>query len=173
MIINWQGQENFVIKTRNKTVKIGTDISLGDLKISTPGEYESGGVQMEVIDGMIEIFSEKMVIGWIKKAKVLSDRELEKLSGIDVLLIGVGGGVFTETKEALEVINQIDPKVVIPMYEKDLESFTKEEGIKAEGQNQFKFTFNDLPSEERKVVILSPERSRRVNSEQSRTTDAN
>lgn len=155
MIITWEAKEDFTIKTRNKVVKIGENISLGDLKITTPGEYESGGVQLEVIDGTIEIFSEKMMIAWMKKAKVLSDSELEKLNGIDILLIGVGGGAFTETKQALEVINQIDPKVVIPMYEKDLESFTKEEGINAEGQDQFKFTLNDLPAEERKVIILN------------------
>ena len=123
MIIGWQGKDNFVIKTRGKTVKIGQEILLGELKIATPGEYEAGGVQMEIIDGTIEIFSEKMMIGWIKKAKILSDSELEKLNSIDVLMIGVGGGEFTETKQAMEVINQIDPKVVIPMYEKDLESF--------------------------------------------------
>lgn len=156
MTINWQGKENFTIKTKNKLVKIGSEIALGELKISNPGEYESGGVQMEVIDGMIEIFSERMMVAWFKKAKVLTDTELEKLNGIDILLIGIGGGAFTETKQALEVINQIDPKVVIPMYEKDLDSFLKEEGIKTEGIDQFKFTPNDLPSEERKVVILNP-----------------
>lgn len=156
MIISWAGNENFTIKTKGKTVRLGGEISLGDLKILTPGEYESGGVQMEVIDGTIKLFSEKMTIAWIKKAKMLSDSELERLNGIDVLLIGVGGGEFTETKTAIDVINQIDPKVVIPMYEKDLESFTKEEGITADGQDQFKFSPNDLPSEERKVVILNP-----------------
>lgn len=155
MIINWQGQGNFTIKTKSKTVKIGSEISLGELKISSPGEYESGGVQLEIVDGTIEILSEKMTIAWLKKAKILTDNELERLNGIDVLLIGVGGGEFTETKLAMEVINQIDPKVVIPMYEKDLESFTKEEGIQTAGEDQFKFTLNDLPAEERKVVILN------------------
>lgn len=155
MIISWQGKENFLLKTRNKTVQMGNIISLGDWKISTPGEYESGGVQVEVIDGTIMLFSEKMTIAWMKKAKILSDQELEKLNGIDILLIGVGGGEFTETKTALEVVSQIDPKVVIPMYEKDLESFIREEGIKTEGQDQFKFSKNDLPQEERKVIILN------------------
>ena len=159
MTINWEGKENFVIKTKNKIVRIGEKISLGDLKINNPGEYESGGVQLEVIDGAIEVFSEKITVAWIKKAKVLTDDELEKLNGIDVLLIGVGGGSsadeFTETKIAIEAIGQVDPKLVIPMYEKDLESFTKEEGVETEGQNQFKFTLNDLPSEERQVVVLN------------------
>ncbi len=155
MIIAWQDKDNFVIKTKGKMVKIGSEICIGDFKITTPGEYELGGVQIEVIDGIIELLSEKMTIAWIKKAKVLSDNELEKLN-IDVLLIGVGGGEFTETKTATEVISQIDPKIVIPMYSESLESFTKEEGISATGQDQFKFTESDLPVEGRKVIILNP-----------------
>lgn len=155
MIITWQGKENFIIKTK-KTIKIGTEIALGDLLITNPGEYESGGVQMEIIDGVIEIFSEKITIAWIKKAKVLSNSELEKLNGIDVLLIGIGGGEFADTKTALEVINQIDPQIVIPMYEKDLEVFLKEEGAKDERRDQFKFTHNEIPAEGREVVILKP-----------------
>ena len=156
MIITWEGSENFIIKTKNKVVKIGKKILLGDLEINTSGEYESGGVQIETVDGIIEVFSEKMTIAWIKKAKILSDTELEKLSGVDILLIGVGDKEFTETKTAIEVINQIDPKLVIPMYSDDLESFKKAEGVNSEPVDQFKFTINDLPVEERKVVLLTP-----------------
>lgn len=157
MIITYQGKENFIIKTKSKTVKIGQTISLGELKITTPGEYESGGVQVEVIDGIIEVLSEKMTVAWIKKGRVLKDEELEKLNGINVLLIGTGGGDFTETKTAIDVINQIDPSVVIPMGE-TIESFLKEEGISGEGKNQLKFTITDLPAEERKVVVLNATR---------------
>lgn len=156
MIISWRGKEDFTIKTKNKTLRIGTETSLGELKINTPGEYESGGVQIEIIDGTIEIFSERMTVAWIKKAKILSDYELEKLNGIDVLLIGVGGGEFTDTKTAIEVLGQIEPKIVIPMYTEGLESFTKEEGVTGEAIEQFKFTLNDLPEEKREIIILSP-----------------
>lgn len=153
MIITYDGEENFTIKTKSKTVKIGKEISLGDLKISSPGEYEAGGVQVEIIDGIIEILSERMTIAWMKKSRILKDDELEKLNGINVLLIGVGGGNFSETKIAIDVIGQIDPAIVIPMGE-DISSFLKEEGINDEGIDQFKFNFTDLPSEERKVVVL-------------------
>lgn len=162
MIISYHGEGNFTIKSKSKTVKIGQEITLGELKINTPGEYESGGVQVELIDGIIEVLSEKMTIAWMKNAKPLSEPELEKLNGINVLLIGVGGGEFTETKVAMEVINQIDPSIVIPMYSEksptgkaSLESFIKEEAVTAEGQDQFKFAFVDLPSEERKIIILN------------------
>lgn len=162
MIIIYNGKENFIIKTKNsasgvnnaaKTVKIGQEISLGELKIENAGEYESGGVQLEIIDGVIEVFSEKMTIAWIKKGKIFKDEELEKLNGIDVLLIGVGGGDYTETKKAIEIINQIEPSIVIPMGE-DIKDFLKEEGITGEGQEQLKLVYNDLSAEERKVVIL-------------------
>lgn len=162
MIITYQGQDNFTIKTKSKTVKIGDQIILGDLKITTPGEYESGGVQIEVIDGIIEVLSEKMTVAWMKKAKILTDEELEKINGINIVLIGVGGGEFTETKMAIEVINQIDPAIVIPMYNNaknanraSLDSFIKEEGISNAGQDQFKTASSDLPQEERKIVILN------------------
>src|SRR3990167_9695588 len=138
MIINYQGEDNFNIKTRGKSLKIGQKISLGELEITSPGEYEAGGVEMEVIDGIIEIYSEKMTVAWIKKGKVFSSEELEKLNGIDVLLIGVGGGDFTETKTAIEIINQIEPAIVVPMYGQNLESFLKEEGISPTGLDQWK-----------------------------------
>ncbi len=154
MIISWSGEENFVIRTKNKIVKIGKEIVLGELKIITPGEYESGGVQIEVIDGVIEILSEKITVAWMKKGKVFSDEELEKLNGINVLLIGVGGGDFTETKTALDVINQLEPAVVIPMYASNLDSFLKAEGITPESLDQYKFTYADLSAEERKVIVL-------------------
>jgi len=155
MIIVYHGQENFTIKTKGKTVKIGGRIVLGDLKITTPGEYESGGVQVEIIDGIIEVLSERMTVCWMEKAKILSDEELERINGINILLIGVGGGEFTETKTAIEVINQIEPAIVIPMYSQNLESFLKEEGISPEGQDQLKVLISDLSQEERKVVILN------------------
>jgi len=161
MIIIYHGKENFSIKTKGKTVKIGQATALGDLAIKTPGEYESGGVQVEIIDGISEILSEKMTVAWMKKAQLLKDEELEKLNGINILLIGVGGGDFSETKTAIEVINQIDPAIVIPMYsqnpptgEAGLESFLKEEGISSTGVDQLKISFPELPSEERKVVVL-------------------
>jgi ADP-heptose:LPS heptosyltransferase len=45
-----------------------------------------------------------------------------------------------------------------PAGEAGLESFTKEEPV-SETQDQFKFTQNDLPTEERKVIVLNPSTS--------------
>lgn len=161
MNITWEGGKDFSIKTKTLTAKIGEKIKLGDMEIDGPGEYEVGGVQIEVIDGIIETYAEGFCIGHIQKAKVLSDTELENLNGIDVLLIGVGGGDYTETKTALQVIAQIDPSIVVPMYEvseKGLEEFTKEEGVTTEGKDELKISKADLPVEGRQVVVLNARR---------------
>jgi len=162
MIISWQGKENFLIRTKNRLIKIGEEIALGDLKIVTPGEYESGGIQVEVFDSFVEVCSEKITVAWVKKAKVLNDQDLERLNGINVLLIGVGGGEFTETKTALEVIRQIDPQVIIPMYSQNppadragLDEFLKEQEATPGAIDQFKFNLVDLPTEEIKIVVLN------------------
>jgi len=156
MIIYWDGQENFTIKTKANSVKIGGKIQLGDLEIIEPGEYEVGGTQVELIDGVIQIYAEGIALSYIKKGKIFSDEELEKLNGIDILLIGVGGGDFTETKTALAVINQIDPKIVVPMHQGNLQEFAKEEGVTTQGLEELKISKADLPQEERQVIVLNP-----------------
>lgn len=158
MIITYHGLDNFVIKTKSKIVKIGQSIELGELKIETPGEYESGGVQVEVIDGMVQVFSERMSVLWFKKGKLLNDQEAEKVNGSNILLIGVGGGEFTETKTAIDLINQIEPSLVVPMYKENLDEFVKEEGVTGEGLDQLKIQLADLPQEERKIVTLNPQK---------------
>lgn len=153
MIITWQGGQNFTLKSKGINVVLGEKNKLGDLEITEPGEYEVGGVQLDWIDGVIQVYLEGVNIGHVKKGKVMSDEEMEKLNGINILLIGVGGGNFTETKTALNVITQIDPQIVVPMHEGKLEEFTKEEGG-GEAQEELKVTKNELPQEARQVVIL-------------------
>lgn len=154
MIIQWRGEQNFTIKTKSLTCKIGDKITLGELEITDPGEYEVGGVQLEIIDGIIELYAEGITVGHIRKAKVMTDDELESLNGINILLIGVGGKDFAETKTALEVVGQIDPAVVIPMGE-NLEEFIKEEQVKSDPKDEFKISKAELPQDSRQVVVLN------------------
>lgn len=155
MNITWEGSQNFTIKTKNLSVTLGDKIKLGTLDIDEPGEYEVGGVQLDLIDGIVQVYLEGVNVGHIKKGKTLSDEEMQKLNGIDILLIGVGGGEFTETKTAKELISQIDPGIVIPMYKENLEEFVKEEGGALTGQDELKIAKTDLPEDTRKVVILN------------------
>lgn len=49
--------------------------------------------------------------------KQLTDEQLEKIDGVDVLMIPVGGEGYTiSSAEASKIISQIEPKIVIPMH---------------------------------------------------------
>jgi len=95
----------------------------------------------------------------------LSDEELERLNQVDILLVPVGGNYTIDAKKAVEVINQIDPKVVIPMHYKidglassvqldSVDKFLKEIGGGEVVQQSFKISKGELPADERRVVIL-------------------
>ncbi|MFH1187322.1 MAG: MBL fold metallo-hydrolase, partial [bacterium] len=95
---------------------------------------------------------------------VLSDKELEHMEKIDVLLVPVGGKYTIGAKEAVEVISQIDPRIIIPMHYnvaglkidglEGVDVFTREIGSSPEKINKLKISKKDLPQEETKVVIL-------------------
>lgn len=97
---------------------------------------------------------------------VLDDVQLEKLVGTDILLIPVGGHFTLDAKKAVEVISQIEPRIVIPMHYShpdlkfsheldDLEKFVKELGLKPTYEEKLKISKKDLPSEEMELVILN------------------
>ncbi|MEI7452575.1 MAG: MBL fold metallo-hydrolase [Candidatus Falkowbacteria bacterium] len=95
---------------------------------------------------------------------VLDNKQLEKLEGIDVLLIPVGGHFTLDAKLAVEVISQIEPRIVIPMHYKvdgltvdvdSLDKFVKELGVTPTYEEKLKISKKDLPSEDMELVILS------------------
>lgn len=46
----------------------------------------------------------------------LSSAQIESLDGVDVLMIPVGGTVTIDAKNAVSVVKEIDPSIVIPMH---------------------------------------------------------
>jgi len=48
--------------------------------------------------------------------KELSDKQLEEIGDVDILMIPVGGTYTIDSKGAAKVISQIEPKIVIPMH---------------------------------------------------------
>jgi len=98
-------------------------------------------------------------------ATTLSDAQLEALVGTDILLIPVGGKYTLDAKKAVEVISQIEPRIVIPMHYKTpdlaiddidgLEKFIKEFGVKPTEEQKLKISKKDLPQEDVELVILS------------------
>lgn len=96
--------------------------------------------------------------------KVLDSAQLEKLAGTDVLLIPVGGKYTINAKQAVEVISQVEPRIIIPMHYKtddlkiegldEVDKFIKEMGITPTYEDKLKISKRDLPSEEMELVIL-------------------
>lgn len=95
---------------------------------------------------------------------VLTDAQLEKLAGTDILLIPVGGKYTLDAKLAVEVISQLEPRIVIPMHYKTddlkldvdpVEKFIKELSIEPTREDKLKISKKDLPQEDMELVILS------------------
>jgi len=95
---------------------------------------------------------------------VLDAKQLEKLEGTDILLIPVGGKYTINAAKAVEVISQIEPRIVIPMHYKipgvktdidGIEKFIKELGIKPRNEEKLKISKKDLPQDDMELVVLS------------------
>jgi L-ascorbate metabolism protein UlaG (beta-lactamase superfamily) len=96
--------------------------------------------------------------------KQLDTKQLEKLEGTDILLIPVGGKFTLDAKMAVEIIAQIEPRIVIPMHYKvkdlkldidGLDKFVKEFGVKPREEEKLKISKKDLPAEDMELVVLS------------------
>lgn len=141
--------------------------------LSSPGEIETKGVLITSTQGhqigetMVRIDAEHLSIGHLGKTKKLpSDKQLEVIAGVDVLMIPVGGGDSYDSELAVKVVNTIEPRIVIPMaYKSDndpkadkLEVFLKEIGVAAEKpEKKVIIKKKDLPQEETKVIVLEKE----------------
>jgi L-ascorbate metabolism protein UlaG (beta-lactamase superfamily) len=142
----------------------------------SPGEYEIKNSEIIGIDsyhdekkgeerGHNTIFTYK--IDGIKICHLgdlgsgLSTDQLEKIDGVDILMIPVGGKVTIDPKMAVKVISDIEPKIAIPMHFKegsftdfeDVSDFIKEIGKEPKKIERLKLQKKDLP-EELEVYLL-------------------
>jgi L-ascorbate metabolism protein UlaG (beta-lactamase superfamily) len=99
----------------------------------------------------------------------LSDELIEEIGGIDILMVPVGGVYSLSAEEAVKLINEIEPSIVIPMHynrpELDattfgslqtLDVFLKAMGVEgAEPQEKLSIKKEEINPEEMKVVVLS------------------
>lgn len=145
--------------------------------ISDPGEYEVRGFFAYAIptpaspaagpSPLIYRFEvEGMSLGFLGGlSRALTEQELGRLENIDILFVPVGGGGQLTSKQAIEAINVIEPRVVIPMNyhiegikEKltTVEAFCKELGVKNRQDGaKLKITKKDLPAEDLLVAVLA------------------
>ncbi|MEI8166523.1 MAG: MBL fold metallo-hydrolase [Chloroflexales bacterium] len=151
--------------------------------IDGPGEYEVGGV---LITG-VRTFHDKAKGAELGTNTVfvihlddvvychlgdlgheLSQAQLEAIGDVDVLFVPVGGGETISPAEAISVISQIAPRIVIPMHYASaqlsfeqplgtLERFIHEMGRKdVVAEDKLSLTATSLPAEteETRLVVL-------------------
>lgn len=150
--------------------------------ITGPGEYDVKGVFIKGIswgaaggEGKINrkalytISAEGMAVGFLGgfNESKLTDQQVEELNDINILLIPVGGKMTSDGEQAVEIVNQIEPELVIPMHYKTpgvalkidgLSQFLKEMGTSGEETEKLLVKKNDLVEEKTRLVILKPQR---------------
>lgn len=145
------------------------------LIIDGPGEYEVKQTFIKGVPITQNNSQEPLTIYWIELEGVslvylgklnsqLTDEQIEIIEDVDALLVPVGGHNVLDSKRASQVINEIEPRIVIPMYyhipglkiKLDLlDSFCKEMGVKStERVDRFKLQKKDLLQEETKIIVL-------------------
>jgi len=139
------------------------------LVIDAPGEYEANDVFIygENIKGSVVylIVFEDIKIAFLGEFghQELTNGDLELIEGADILILPVGGGALSDAKEAVKIIHQIEPRIVIPscysstslkIKADDIAKFIKEFGVKPEEFEKFKVQKKDLPQEDMKLIIL-------------------
>lgn len=94
---------------------------------------------------------------------VLTEAQIEAVGDIDILFVPVGGNYTIDAKEAVAVVKQVEPRIVIPMHYKipglkveiaDEKAFLKAFGGKVETEKKLKVAKKDLMGEDTKVVVL-------------------
>jgi L-ascorbate metabolism protein UlaG (beta-lactamase superfamily) len=144
--------------------------------IDMPGEYEVKGIFVYSIPAPLaekgmaahRIFRFEIEgmhlahLGALNRS--LTDAELAELKNIDILMVPVGGERVLTPKLASEVIEQLEPSVVIPMtYSIEglkeklgaVGAFCKVLGVcQRETVNKYKVSKRDLPDEDMLVVTL-------------------
>ncbi len=145
-----------------------------------PGEYETGGVHMKGIATFHNAKEDteqkentvfKIEMNGIHLCHLgalgtkLTPEQLEQIGDVDILFIPVGGEESIDTKKAKEVIEQIEPRIVIPMtYCVDddqcglgpLQPFLSEMGAQnVEPLDEFTLKRSELPDDSSKIVVLN------------------
>ncbi len=143
--------------------------------ISGPGEYNIKEIYFQGIQAknkknedvfvyVIEAEGLRLChMGKFGQSELLSE-QIEKIGDIDILAIPIGGEDALNSTEAIKIMSQIEPKIIIPIYYKipklnvkldKLENFLKEIGIKsAPAMPKLSIKKKDIPSDEAKIIVL-------------------
>jgi len=148
--------------------------------VDSPGEYSIKDIAIEGIEsfhdnaggaqkGRNTIFlieSEDMRICHLGDlGHALSEKQVEQIGDVDILMIPIGGHASLDGKGAEKVIGQIEPKIIIPMHYKikgltvdldDEKEFCQEFGAKVQQEvPRLTLKKKDLEEKENEIVIMT------------------
>lgn len=120
------------------TIELATDTDLAidndqKILISGAGEYEVSGVSIKGVSvprfkdttGR-KVTAYRLEVGGVRVAilghiqEVLDEAQLEEIGVVDILVVPVGGNNYTlDAHSAAKIVNQIDPRIIIPVHYND------------------------------------------------------
>ena len=152
----------------------------GDPKVfATPGEYEYSGVSVRgVMTSLLpEAPQEQRNVAYSIEldgvnichlgdiALPLTTRQVDELAPVDVLLVPTGSGCTLNLDQVLQIMQDLEPKIVIPMHYgsngsgvslQDVDVFLRRMGLsEVQPQPRVVATTSNLPADMR-VVLLAP-----------------
>lgn len=174
-------------QTAKANVQLATQKSFGieggeALLLNGPGEYEVGSIS--VVGVPARVYSDTpeegkkatmyrvsnteftiAVVGHV--AAPLTEEQLEAIGVVDIAVVPVGGNGYTlDAHAAVQIVRQLDPKVVIPTHYADdaikyeveqaeLESFVKELGVTPEEMPKLKLKGSAALPETLSLYVLA------------------
>ncbi len=156
-------QKKLILKTQAERP---AEFSFTETTIEFPGEYEIGGLKIkgyevageEATDTIKSVYMVEMdelnlcFLGKITKTP--KEATLDKLGNIDVLFLPVGSP-YLSLKEALELVKELEPKIVIPTEGKNVEDFMKEMDEGARPEEKLTIKKKDLEGDNTRTIWLT------------------
>lgn len=167
-------------KTEKDNLMTGSETENSVFVLDQPGEYEIKDIYIKGVECFQEDKKEikqntiyKIEAEGIKVChlgtlsnKELTPAQIEEIGSVDILLAPVGGDPVIDGITASSIVNEIEPKIVIPMYYNIPAAPQKLEGVekflKAIGETspekmeKLLIKAKDLPEENTKVIVLTP-----------------
>lgn len=145
--------------------------------VDLPGEYEVKGLFVYALNAIrkdgtphriFRIEAEGMTIAHLGALdRPLTDEEAQQLGNVDILIVPVGGARVLSAAGAMEVVEQVEPRLVIPSYFAisglkesfaDVDAFCKAFGsCERDNTSKLKISRKDLPEEDMIARVLSKE----------------
>jgi len=161
--------EILLISSNSDLHNSAESVAKPELVVREPGEYEKSGIFIYGIPTednkmIFRIEFDDLTVAHLGGlTKSLGSEEMSQLENVDILFLPVGGGDSLDYKTAVDVANQLEPRIIIPInYDlpglsislDKIDKFLKEYGAKHETINKLKVAYKDLPPEDTKVMVL-------------------